>query len=137
MKPFFLLGLAALFSLAATAEPARDSAPADGFGAGTSGGAAAISSQIYTVSNRAQLLAAIANGGSQPICVTTHHIANNTAVVTREIFMVGPSPGIRWPLVFFMGAGAAPLVVVDMSRAPPALSVWCRESVRPLLHACE
>lgn len=66
MKPFFLLGLAALFSLAATAEPARDSAPADGFGAGTSGGAAAISSQIYTVSNRAQLLAAIANGGSQP-----------------------------------------------------------------------
>lgn len=65
MKTAFLLGLAALFSLSAMAEPARESAPADGFGAGTSGGAAAISSQIYTVSNRAQLLAALANGGSQ------------------------------------------------------------------------
>jgi len=60
---------ALLLSVSVAAEPARESAPADGFAAlagGTSGGAAASSSQIYTVSNRSQLLAAIANGGSQP-----------------------------------------------------------------------
>lgn len=65
------LGLAAAVALPAAAQtdPAREVAPADGFAAmagGTSGGAAATADQIYTVSNRAQLLAAIANGGAKP-----------------------------------------------------------------------
>ena len=50
----------------AAVDMARQVAPADGFGAGTQGGSAATPSQIYAVSNRAQLLAAFALGGSRP-----------------------------------------------------------------------
>ncbi len=54
---------------AAQTDPAREVAPADGWAAmagGTSGGAAAAADQIYSVANRTQLLAAIANGGTRP-----------------------------------------------------------------------
>jgi pectate lyase len=54
---------------AATADAARASAPLDGWASqagGTSGGANATLDQVYTVTNRAQLLAAIANGGAAP-----------------------------------------------------------------------
>ena len=64
-----LLAVGASVSIQAQTDPARESAPADGWAAmagGTSGGAAASSDQIYSVSNRAQLLAAIANGGMRP-----------------------------------------------------------------------
>jgi pectate lyase/pectin methylesterase-like acyl-CoA thioesterase len=50
-------------------DPAREVAPPDGFaalGGGTSGGSAAGAGQIYTATNRQQLLAALANGGSLP-----------------------------------------------------------------------
>lgn len=50
-------------------DPAREAAPPDGFaalGGGTAGGSAAVATQIYTATNRQQLLAALANGGSQP-----------------------------------------------------------------------
>ena len=50
-------------------DPARQAAPADGWASqagGTVGGSAAASSHIYTVNNRKQLLAAIANGGLNP-----------------------------------------------------------------------
>jgi len=56
-------------SACAQTDPAREVAPADGWAAmagGTTGGAAATSDQIYTVANRAQLLNALATGGSQP-----------------------------------------------------------------------
>lgn len=43
---------------------AQQAAPADGWGAGTVGGAAATPERIYTVTNRAELLAALANGGN-------------------------------------------------------------------------
>ncbi len=62
-----LLGMAALPGYAQT-DPARDVAPADGWAAmagGTSGGSAAASDQIYAVTNRQQLLLALANGGSR------------------------------------------------------------------------
>ena len=48
-------------------DPARQTAPADGWASqagGTVGGANAITSQIYTVNNRKELLAAIANAGT-------------------------------------------------------------------------
>ncbi|NRF66973.1 Ig-like domain-containing protein [Aquincola sp. S2] len=65
-----VLAAAALaLPVAAQTDPARESAPADGWAAmagGTSGGAAASAEQIYAVSNRAQLLAAINNGGVKP-----------------------------------------------------------------------
>ncbi len=51
---------------AAGVDPARQSAPADGWASqagGTVGGANAVDAQIYTVTTRAQLLAAISNGG--------------------------------------------------------------------------
>ncbi|WP_228893232.1 pectinesterase family protein [Pseudoduganella aquatica] len=54
---------------AAAIDPARQPAPADGWAGqagGTAGGSAAISSYIYTVNNRAQLLAALNNGGNNP-----------------------------------------------------------------------
>ncbi|SHN06856.1 Pectate lyase [Duganella sacchari] len=65
------LRLSLLFSLAAAThaaglDPALQGAPADGFGSGTTGGSAAISSQIYTVASRPQLLAAIQRGGLNP-----------------------------------------------------------------------
>jgi pectate lyase len=53
----------------ATVDAARATAPLDGWASqagGTSGGATAATDQIYTVANRAQLLAAIANGGATP-----------------------------------------------------------------------
>ncbi|MFC0251355.1 pectinesterase family protein [Massilia consociata] len=63
--------LASVFGLPATAaaEPARQTAPADGWASqagGTSGGAAASTEHIYTVTKRAELLAALANGGDNP-----------------------------------------------------------------------
>ena len=50
-------------------DPARIVAPADGWASqagGTAGGSAAVSSQIYSVANRAQLVNAINNGGVNP-----------------------------------------------------------------------
>lgn len=63
-----LFSTAALPAYAQT-DPAREVAPADGWAAmagGTSGGSTASSDQIYTVTNRRQLLNAIATGGSRP-----------------------------------------------------------------------
>jgi pectate lyase len=53
----------------AATDPARQAAPADGWASqagGTAGGSAATSAQIYTVSSRQQLLAAINNAGTTP-----------------------------------------------------------------------
>ena len=53
----------------ASTDAARATAPADGWASqagGTIAGANAVTEQIYTVTNRAQLLAAIANGGATP-----------------------------------------------------------------------
>lgn len=65
--------LSALLALALPAfcqtDPAREVAPPDGFaalGGGTSGGSAAAAAQIYTATNRQQLLTALAHGGSLP-----------------------------------------------------------------------
>jgi len=65
--------LSALLALALPAfsqtDPAREAAPPDGFaalGGGTPGGSAAAAAQIYTATNRQQLLTALANGGSLP-----------------------------------------------------------------------
>lgn len=69
----FAAALSALLALPLPAfsqtDPAREAAPADGFaalGGGTTGGSAASAGQVYTVTNRVQLLTALANGGSLP-----------------------------------------------------------------------
>ncbi|MBB3224976.1 pectinesterase family protein [Pseudoduganella umbonata] len=72
--PAFKAALCAAFLLGAVpghgadpVDPARQAAPLDGWasqGGGTRGGSAAPAEQIYTVNNRAQLLAAIHNGGT-------------------------------------------------------------------------
>lgn len=54
---------------AAAADPARQSAPADGWAGqagGTVGGSAAGTEHIYTVTKRSELLAALGNGGDNP-----------------------------------------------------------------------
>ena len=63
--------LASLFSVPAFAatDPARQTAPADGWASqagGTIGGSAATTDNVFTVTKRAELLAAIANGGDNP-----------------------------------------------------------------------
>ncbi|MCY0910747.1 pectinesterase family protein [Massilia antarctica] len=62
-----LLMAAACSQAGAAVDPARQSAPADGWASqsgGTVGGANAVTEQIYTVADRAQLLAALRNGGN-------------------------------------------------------------------------
>lgn len=52
-----------------TLDPARQTAPTDGWASqagGTAGGASAATTNIYTVTSRAQLLAALNNGGTNP-----------------------------------------------------------------------
>ncbi|MCC2971409.1 pectinesterase family protein [Massilia sp. IC2-476] len=66
--------LAAVFGLPASAattttDPARQVAPPDGWASqagGTNGGAAATTDNIYTVTKRSELLAALANGADNP-----------------------------------------------------------------------
>lgn len=65
---FLLACVAGMPALAAT-EPARQAAPPDGWAGqagGTVGGAAAGADQIYTVTKRSELLAALGNGGDNP-----------------------------------------------------------------------
>jgi pectate lyase len=72
---------AAAGSHGATTDAARAAAPADGWasqGGGTVGGANAGTEQIYTVANRAQLLAAIANGGTSPKIIKLAAIVDMT-----------------------------------------------------------
>lgn len=62
-------GLAAGLALSLPAhalDAALQTAPTDGWGAGTVGGSAATPERIYTVHNRAELLNALANGGTAP-----------------------------------------------------------------------
>ena len=67
-----LMAMALISAMAPAAwalDPARETSPADGWAAqagGTSGGASADAAHIYSVSNRAQLLSALANGSAQP-----------------------------------------------------------------------
>jgi pectate lyase len=76
------LALAALCVTAnAATDPARATAPLDGWasqGGGTLAGANATTDQIYTVTNRAQLLAAIANGGTTPKIIKLSGIVDMT-----------------------------------------------------------
>jgi pectate lyase len=56
-------------AMAQAQDPARHTAPADGWAAmagGTRGGADAVSSRIYTVRDRLQLVSALADGGNLP-----------------------------------------------------------------------
>jgi pectate lyase len=65
----FLLASVFGHTAGAAVDPAQQPAPADGWASqagGTLGGSAATTDQIYTVANRAQLLAAITNGGVLP-----------------------------------------------------------------------
>ncbi|SEN18126.1 Pectate lyase [Duganella sp. CF517] len=64
-----LLSLMAATAAGAAIDPALQTAPADGFAGqagGTAGGSAAIPSQIYTATNRAELLAALRRGAANP-----------------------------------------------------------------------
>lgn len=63
------LAAAACGQASAATDPARQAAPADGWASqsgGTAGGSLALSSQVYTVANRSQLVAAILNGDVNP-----------------------------------------------------------------------
>jgi pectate lyase len=65
----FLLASACSATAAAATDPARQAAPADGWASqagGTVGGSAAGTDQVYTVTKRTELLAALANGGDNP-----------------------------------------------------------------------
>lgn len=66
LKGALLALLCTALQARAALDPALQTAPADGWGAGTVGGSAATPEHIYTVMNRAQLLNALANGGNSP-----------------------------------------------------------------------
>ena len=70
--PKCALALAAALCANASADPAREAAPAGGWAyeaGGTRGGAQALAEHVYTVRNRAELMAAIARGGKQPAII--------------------------------------------------------------------
>lgn len=69
MKPLHRLAGLLMLALGLNAhalDAALQTAPADGWGAGTVGGSAATPDHIYTVRSRAELLNALANGGNAP-----------------------------------------------------------------------
>ncbi|WP_077035661.1 Ig-like domain-containing protein [Pelomonas sp. KK5] len=68
MRQLSTIALAAALATgnALAIDVAQQTAPADGFGAGTIGGSAATPERIYTVHNRAELLNALANAGNLP-----------------------------------------------------------------------
>ena len=66
MKRLCLVVLLACGLPAHALDAALQTAPADGWGAGTVGGSAATPEHIYTVHNRAELLNALANAGNAP-----------------------------------------------------------------------
>lgn len=88
---------------------AQQTAPADGWGAGTVGGAAATPDHIYTVRNRAELLNALANGGNspkiikvagtidmsegQPFANTADQKARSRVRLTSNTTLIGEGPG--------------------------------------------
>jgi pectate lyase len=78
--PVLALALLCATTHAAT-DAARATAPLDGWASqagGTAGGANASTDQIYTVTNRAQLLAAIANGGTTPKIIKLSGVVDMT-----------------------------------------------------------
>lgn len=81
-----LLTAFACTQAAAAIDPARQSAPLDGWASqsgGTVGGANAVPEQIYTVTERAQLLAALRNGG-------------NSAKIIKLTGMIDMSAGVPY-----------------------------------------
>ena len=105
--------LALMLTLAGAAtDPALQTAPADGWAAlagGTRGGSAAATSQIYTATNRTELLAAFASGGNLPKIVKVvgtidmsdgvpyvsraDQTARATLTVPSNTTLVGAGPG--------------------------------------------
>ncbi|GAA5157632.1 family 16 glycoside hydrolase [Viridibacterium curvum] len=93
IKALLCAGLMALGLAGPSAQavdPALEVAPSNGFAGmagGTLGGSAAASSQIYTVTNRTELLNAIANGGTLPKIIKvvgTIDMSNGTAYTSAS-----------------------------------------------------
>lgn len=135
--------LLAIFALAGSAalaavDPALQTAPLDGWAAqagGTSGGSAAVPSQIYSVSNRSQLLAAISNSGFQPKIIkvvgsidmtegqpftsTADQKTRGQVKLPSNTTLIGAGPGSGFVNAWINIAGVSNVIVRNLTIVAP------------------
>lgn len=119
-------------------DPARQVAPADGWAAmagGTRGGAQAPPEQIYTVSNRTQLLAALADGGGLPKIVKVvgqidmsegvpftsrgDQAARGNVPLPSNTTLIGAGPGAGFVNAQLLISGVSQVIVRNLHLVAP------------------
>lgn len=139
------LALTMTLAHAAAVDPALQAAPADGWAAmagGTRGGANAAPSQIYTVTNRTQLLAALAAGGNLPKIVKVvgtidmsdgvpftnraDQSARSTIAVPSNTTLIGAGPGAGFVNGTITITGVSQVIVRNLKIVAPCdvAPVW-------------
>lgn len=126
-------------------DPARQMAPDDGWAAqagGTSGGAQAVANRIYTVSSRAQLLAAIDDGAAWhkiikvvgtidmseglPFASAADQRARSQVRVPSNTTLIGAGPGAGFTNAWIHIAGVSNVIVRNLHIVAPCdvAPVW-------------
>ncbi|MBT9491427.1 MAG: Ig-like domain-containing protein [Paucibacter sp.] len=129
----------------AAPDVAQQSAPADGFAAqtgGTQGGASATPEHIYTVENRAQLLAALANGGNaakiikvvgridmsegQPFASHADQVLRAAVSLPSNTTLFGAGPGAGFINAQLLITGVSQVIVRNLKIVAPCdvAPVW-------------
>lgn len=116
-------------------DAALQTAPADGWGAGTVGGSAATPQHIYTVHNRAELLNALANGGTAPKIIkvagtidmtegtpfanTADQKVRSRVRLTSNTTLIGEGPGAGFVNAWIDITGVSQVIVRNLHIVAP------------------
>ena len=138
MKPLHQLSIAALLAASLPAwglDAALQTAPADGWGAGTVGGSAATPEHIYTVRSRAELLNALTNGGNAakivkvagsidmtdgtPFASTADQKVRARVRVPSNTTLVGEGPGAGFVNAWIDITGVTQVIVRNLTLVAP------------------
>ncbi len=139
MKPLHYLGGIATLLLACVPawglDAALQTAPADGWGAGTVGGSAATPEHIYTVRNRAELLNALANGGNAakiikvagtidmtegtPFASTADQKVRARVRLPSNTTLIGEGPGAGFVNAWIDITGVSQVIVRNLTLVAP------------------